>query len=175
MDRMPGIGRSGCQSCHASDVGHEDPMGDARMTKKALQVVTTILGLVPLGTGLIGLMGLSDPLYASLGIPASPVLDSNLRFLSGVWLGVGCAVLWLVPRIASQGVLFRALWGMIFLGGVGRALSMVYAGWPPAPFIAFTALEIIGAPLFVYWQARVAAQVSGAASNRGYAGLAARP
>ncbi|WUR11425.1 DUF4345 domain-containing protein [[Empedobacter] haloabium] len=145
------------------------------MTKKALQVVTALLGLVPFGTGLVGMMGLSDPLYASLGIPDAPVLDSNLRFLSGVWLGVGCAVLWLVPRIESQGILFRVLWGMIFLGGVGRVLSMGFAGWPPAPFIAFTALEIVGAPLFVYWQARVAAQVSGAALNRGYAGLAARP
>ncbi|AVR97545.1 DUF4345 domain-containing protein [Pseudoduganella armeniaca] len=136
------------------------------MTKKALQVVTAMLGLVPLGTGLIGLMGLSDPLYASLGIPAAPILDSNPRFLSGVWLGLGCAVLWMVPRIESQGVLIRALWGMIFLGGVGRVLSAGLAGWPPAPFIAFTALEIVGAPLFVYWQARVAMQVSGAASKR---------
>lgn len=142
------------------------------MTKKALQVVTAILGLVPFSTGLVGMMGLSDPLYASLGIPGSPILDSNLRFLSGVWLGVGCAVLWLVPRIESQGVLFRALWGMIFLGGVGRVLSAGLSGWPPAPFIAFTALEIVGAPWFIYWQARVAMQASATTSNRRHPGLA---
>ena len=141
------------------------------MTKKALQLVTAVLGLVPLGSGLVGMMGLSDPLYASLGIPASPLLDSNLRFLSGVWLGVGCAVLWLVQRIETQGVLYRALWGMIFLGGVGRLLSLALAGWPPAPFIGFTVLEIVGAPLFVYWQARVATHLSGTSLSRRHAGL----
>jgi hypothetical protein len=130
-----------------------------KMTKKALQTATAILGLVPLGSGLVGMMGLRDPLYASLGLPDAPTLDSNLRFLSGVWLGLGCAVLWMVPRIESQTVLYRALWGMIFLGGIGRLFSAGLAGWPPAPFIVFTALEIVGAPLFVYWQARVAAQL----------------
>jgi hypothetical protein len=129
------------------------------MTKKALQAATAILGMVPLGSGLVGMMGLRDPLYTSLGLPAAPILDSNLRFLSGIWLGLGCAVLSMVPRIESQTVLYRALWGMIFLGGIGRLFSAGLAGWPPAPFIVFTALEIIGAPLFVYWQARVAAQV----------------
>ena len=129
------------------------------MSKKALQVMTTILGLVPFGTGIVGMFGLSDPLYASLGIPPSAVLDSNLRFLSGVWLALGCAVFWLVPRIDTQTVLYRALWLMIFLGGLGRLLSMYFASLPPVPFIAFTALEILGAPLFVYWQARVAENV----------------
>jgi hypothetical protein len=45
---------------------------------------------------------------------------------------------------------------MIFLGGIGRLLSMIFLGLPPLPFIAFTALEIIGAPFFIWWQARVA-------------------
>jgi hypothetical protein len=29
-------------------------------------------------------------------------------------------------------------------------------GVPPLPFVGFTILEIIGAPLFIYWQQRVA-------------------
>lgn len=37
-----------------------------------------------------------------------------------------------------------------------RALSTLSLGWPPLPFIGFTALELIGAPLFVYWQHCVA-------------------
>jgi hypothetical protein len=107
-------------------------------------------------TGIVGLFGLSDPIYANANLPANAMLDSNLRFLSGVWLGVGLTVIWLIPRIETQTVLFRVLWGMIFLGGVGRLLSMLFLGWPPIPFIAFTALEIVGAPLFVVWQARIA-------------------
>jgi hypothetical protein len=33
---------------------------------------------------------------------------------------------------------------------------MLFLAVPPTPFIAFTALEVIGAPLFILWQDRVA-------------------
>jgi hypothetical protein len=102
------------------------------------------------------MLGIYDPIYASAGVPHFPLLDSNLRFFGGVWLGLGVAILWLVPSIEKQGVLFRVIWGAIFLGGIGRLLSMVFLGLPPIPFIGFTALEVIGAPLFIYWQYRVA-------------------
>ncbi|MVT65794.1 DUF4345 domain-containing protein [Bradyrhizobium pachyrhizi] len=126
------------------------------MGRRPLQVATALLALVPILTGIITMLGVSDPLYASAGVPALPVLDSNLRFFGGVWLGLGLALLWLVPRIESESVLFRAVWGGIFLGGVGRLLSMLMVGLPPLPFVGFTALEVIGAPLFVYWQHLVA-------------------
>jgi hypothetical protein len=35
-------------------------------------------------------------------------------------------------------------------------MSMLFLAPPPLPFIGFTALEIIGAPLFIWWQARLA-------------------
>jgi hypothetical protein len=124
--------------------------------KRLLQIFTSILGLVPILTGIVGLFGLSDPIYANANLPSDAMLDSNLRFLSGVWLGLGLTVIWLIPRIETQTVLFRVLWGMIFLGGVGRLLSMLVLGWPPIPFIAFTVLEIVGAPIFIAWQARLA-------------------
>ena len=44
---------------------------------------------------------------------------------------------------------------MIFIGGVGRIVSMLFVGLPPAPFIGFTILEIVGAPIFVMWQRRI--------------------
>ncbi len=130
------------------------------MSKRALQIVTGILGLIPVATGLIGLLGVGDPLYVAEHVPRAPLVDSNLRFFAGVWLGLGLALLWLIPRIDTQTVLFRAIWGAIFIGGIGRLLSMVFVAVPPPPFIAFTALEILGAPIFVYWQARVAGRVT---------------
>ncbi|MCA1400740.1 DUF4345 domain-containing protein [Bradyrhizobium sp. BRP56] len=126
------------------------------MGRRPLQIATALLALVPILTGIITMLGVSDPLYASAGVPALPVLDSNLRFFGGVWLGLGLALLWLVPRIESESVLFRVVWGGIFLGGIGRLLSMLMVGLPPLPFVGFTALEVIGAPLFVYWQHVVA-------------------
>lgn len=44
---------------------------------------------------------------------------------------------------------------MIFLGGAGRLLSLSLTGMPVAPFVGFALLEVLGAPLFVWWQARV--------------------
>ena len=126
------------------------------MERRALQIVTAFLGLVPVATGLIEMSGISDPIYASMGLPANPLLDSNLRFFAGVWLGLGLAIFWLIPKIEQQTLLFRVIWGMIFIGGVGRIVSMLFVGLPPAPFIGFTILEIVGAPIFVMWQRRVA-------------------
>lgn len=54
------------------------------MSKRVLQVLTAVLGAVPILTGMVGLLGLGDPVYAGAGIPANALLDSNLRFLSGV-------------------------------------------------------------------------------------------
>jgi len=126
------------------------------MSRRALRVATALLGAVPVITGVVGMMGLSDPLYAGLNLPTDATLDSNMRFFGGVWLGLGLCVWWLVPRIATQTALFRAAWLMIAVGGVGRLLSIALVGLPLTPFIAFTALEIVGAPLFIWWQHRVA-------------------
>ena len=125
------------------------------MSKRVLQITTALLGAVPVLTGVITMMGLSDPLYAGLLLPQDATLDSNLRFFGGVWLGLGLSVWWLVPRIDTQTALFRAAWLMIGLGGVGRLLSMLLVGAPLLPFVGFTLLEIAGAPFFVWWQYRV--------------------
>lgn len=126
------------------------------MSRFLLQVATAVLSLTPIATGVVTLLGIKDPIYRPLALPPAPILDSNLRFFGGVWLGVGLAMLWLVPSIEHQGVLFRALWIAVFLGGVGRVLSWLLVGAPPKPFIGFTLLELLGAPLFIYWQYRVA-------------------
>ena len=125
------------------------------MSKRALQILMGLLGVIPVATGLLGMMGVEDPFYVAVGVPPIVVLDTNLRFYSGIWLGLGLALFWLIPTIERQTVLFRVLWGMIFIGGIGRLLSMLLLAWPPVPFVAFTALEIVGAPLFIWWQSRL--------------------
>ena len=126
------------------------------MGKRSLQVVTALLAVVPVLTGIIGLFGTSDPLYALSGSArVNVLLDTNLRFFAGTWLGLGLALFWIIPRIDRETILFRVVWGMIFVGGIGRLTSMYFVGLPPAPFVAFTLLEVVGAPFFVVWQARV--------------------
>jgi hypothetical protein len=125
------------------------------MSRLLLQICTAVLALVPIFTGIITMLGVRDPLYRPLHLPEVPVLDSNLRFLGGVWLGLGLAMLWTVPVIEQQATVFRWLWVAVFLGGVGRLLSWLLIGTPPRPYIGFLLLEIVGAPLFIYWQWRV--------------------
>ena len=69
---------------------------------------------------------------------------------------LGIAMYWLIPRVEQQTVLFRTLWIMIFVGGLGRLFSMLFLGLRPAPFIGFTLLEIVGAPIFIALQSRLA-------------------
>ena len=130
------------------------------MTRRSLQTFTAVLALIPVLTGVLTMLGIDDPLYHASGLPRDVLLDGNLRFLGGVWLALGLAMWSLLPRIEHEGRLFTILWGAVFLGGVGRALSMAAMGLPPAPFIGFTVLELAGAPLFIAWQRRVAARAA---------------
>jgi Domain of unknown function (DUF4345) len=126
------------------------------MSRGALQVMTGILAFVPIITGLAGMMGLEDPLYSAAALPRDATLDSNLRFYAGIWFGLGLGAFWLIPRIECETNLFRLLWLMIFIGGLGRLVSLSLVGLPFLPFVGFTILEVIGAPLFVWWQSQVA-------------------
>ena len=126
------------------------------MSARPLQITLALLAVIPVVTGGLTLLGLADPVRAEAGLPRHALLDSNLRFFGGLWLAAGLAMAWLIPRIRQETALFRALWLMIFVGGLGRLLSMAWAGLPPWPFVGFTVLEIVGAPLFVLWQARLA-------------------
>jgi Domain of unknown function (DUF4345) len=54
--------------------------------KRLLQIVTVVLVLIPIVTGIIAMSGTSDPIYAAASVAPLPVLDSNLRFFAGVWL-----------------------------------------------------------------------------------------
>jgi hypothetical protein len=131
------------------------PSTEGQMNKFNLQIVMRLVGIIPVATGLLGMMGVDDPVYVAAGVPPIVLLDTNLRFFSGAWVGLGLALYWLIPTIERQTVLFRVLWGMIFIGGIGRLLSMIMLGLPPVAFVAFTAIEIVGAPLFIWWQFRV--------------------
>jgi hypothetical protein len=132
--------------------------GKSAMQRKILQIILTVLGLIPIVTGMLGMLGVDDPLYASIGLPRSALLDSNMRFYSGVWFVLGIAVLSTIRNLEKHFPLYCILWGMIFAGGIGRLLSIFLVGFPPIPFIGLTLLELIGAPGLLYWHSRIASR-----------------
>ena len=125
------------------------------MNKKPLQITLYVLAAIPVLTGLITLLGIYDPIYKGAGIPENALLDSNLRFFGGIWLVLGIALYLQIPKIEANTYVFRLLWVMIFVGGLGRLISMLALGMPPWPFIGFTLLEILGAPLMIIWQSKI--------------------
>ena len=108
-------------------------------------------------------LGVNSPVYDSLVLPAAPSLDSNLRFFGGMGLGLALMLLWILPRIESRTSLYRLIWYCAFLGGIGRVISIAAAGWPQPFVVGITALEVLGAPVFIYWQHQIARAATEAA------------
>ena len=79
--------------------------------------------------------GASSPVYGSAAIPDLPALDSNLRFMGGMGLGLGLALVWITPTIERHTTVFRLVWICALLGGIGRLISVGVAGVTPLPMI----------------------------------------
>jgi len=128
------------------------------MSKKLLQIFLGIIGLVPLITGIEGLLGGAFNRFYSVPfnnqILGNVILDSNLRYFSGVWLGLGIIVFWIIPNIERHTFMLRSICLMIFLGGVGRLISLFLIGNPSSLFVVFTILELVF-PLFSIWQYQI--------------------
>ena len=126
------------------------------MSRTALQFVNVTLALLTVFLGGASLLlGADSPIYPD-ELPILPMLDSNLRFLGGLGVGLGVALLWITPAIEKHGTIFRALWLCALAGGIGRIISAIIVGLPPAPVLVFTAIEVPGVPVLIYWQTKVA-------------------
>jgi len=129
------------------------------MSKRTLQIILLIIAFVPIITGPMGMIsGITDKFYG-LSIQdiniGNIILDSNMRYFSGVWFGLGLVILWIIPKIEKHKAIFRFICGMIFLGGIGRVFSIFDLGFPSIPFIFFTLLELLF-PLLIILQNKIA-------------------
>lgn len=84
-----------------------------------------------------------------------------MRFLGGMGLALGLALLSILPSIEKQSTAYRIIWLCALAGGIGRVISLSVVGWPPLPIVIFTAIEVPGVPLLIYWQYQVAKSHSG--------------
>ena len=60
----------------------------------------------------------------------SRALDSTYRYFGGVYLGVALLALWCLPRIEERANALVVATGAIFLGGIGRLISIAAVGAP---------------------------------------------
>ena len=126
--------------------------------RRALQVTMAILSLAPLSFGLTNLWQ-----GAARFMPAQDItiaIDSQFRFQSGVYVSLALLLWWMIPRIERVTWPFRAVALGLFLGGVGRVISMQQFGTPDGNMFSGMILEL-AMPVFVVWQWLVARQAAG--------------
>ena len=121
-------------------------------SRRALQIVIAIAGLVPVGAGLAGVV-LGPRLAGLAAAPAS--LDSHFRYLSGLLLGLGLVFWAAIPTIERRGLLVRALTLIVFTGGIGRAVSLLAVGAPSGGMRLALVMELVVTPLICVWQFNV--------------------
>ena len=122
--------------------------------RRLLQAAITVACLVPLAAGGAGV--LSGPAMLK-GVDSAPAdLDSHLRYLSGLLLGLGIGFACCIPAIERRSALFRTLGAIAVLGGCARLLSALSVGLPGTGHVFGLAMELGTVPLLMLWQARVA-------------------
>ena len=119
------------------------------------RLVLAVVILIPLITGFRSLLyGIAT--YGVHTLPSAPVLDSSLRFYGGIWFTISLVGIWCFFRLPEETTLYRALWLAIFLGGVGRLISLgSYPQVPPGIYGAI-AIELLLGPILVWHQSTLA-------------------
>lgn len=133
-----------------------DDIVKKRHSRKLLQISLGICALVPIFTGLLGMAGNNNPIYLEAERPVGLLLDSYLRFLNGLSVGIGVCTLFIIPDIKRRSAELRMICFAIFVGAIGRFLSVASYGFAPFPYNIFPFLEVALPPLFVFWQSKIA-------------------
>lgn len=123
------------------------------MSKRLLQIVLAVLSLSPLSFGTLG--ALKGGAWLAHGMPVHPDLDSHFRYVSGIFLFLGVALLTCIPRIEERTERFRLIAFAVMLGGLARLVGVLTEGAPGTAHLVGLGVELIVTPLVVVWQARV--------------------
>lgn len=81
-----------------------------------------------------------------INTPTAALVDSQIRFLGGMWAAVGAIIWWVSNDIQARRVPLAILGGFMFFAGIGRAISGALHGFSSPLVASFTAVELIGPP-----------------------------
>ncbi|QTD56938.1 DUF4345 domain-containing protein [Parasphingorhabdus cellanae] len=116
------------------------------------RIAIYVFGLIPLYYGVTGIVLGAAQLMA--GEPFTPAMDNQFRYLSGVYIGIAAMLFYAAGDIVGRASVFRLAVLAVFIGGLGRVVSYLSIGAPPAEMVGGMVLELI-APVFILWQAKV--------------------
>jgi Domain of unknown function (DUF4345) len=104
-----------------------------------------------------GFLGVDADMLIGIPVPSSgidPSHDSQNRFY-GVAFGLYAVLLWVAAfDIKQHAGLLRIVFGMVFLSGCARFLSLNAYGWPSEEVMFLWAIEIFLPPLLWFWLKR---------------------
>jgi len=126
--------------------------------RRCLQAAVAFAGLVPISAGLAGIL-LGAQMVGVLALPEglrAVSLDSHVRYLSGLLLGIGLAFWSFIPTIQRRTTEARLLTAIVFLGGLARLYGALRMGLPSGPMTFGLVMELVVTPLLCLWQGRVA-------------------
>ncbi len=121
---------------------------------RAFQIAVGIAGIVPVGAGLAGVL-LGPGMLGLSGGPAG--LDSHVRYLSGLLLGIGLIFWAMIPTIDRRKTIVRTLTLVVVVGGLGRLFGFFERGLPDTGNTLAIGMELVVTPLLCLWQGRLAA------------------
>ncbi|WP_312490631.1 DUF4345 domain-containing protein [Sphingomonas sp.] len=125
-----------------------------RDERRLLQGVVAIACLVPLSIG--GISVVLGPRWLGPAPVVPTDLDSQFRYVSGIFLGLGIAFVTCIPGIERKRARFRLLGLLVVAGGLARLGSWAMVGAPSAGHRLGLMMELVVVPLLMLWQARVA-------------------
>ncbi|VWX59567.1 DUF4345 domain-containing protein [Sphingorhabdus sp. 109] len=118
-----------------------------------LRIVTILVGLVPLFLGVTGILfGAAEH---SGGDAVSTALDSQYRYLAGVYVAIGLMILWSAGDIRGRADLLRFAMLGWFVGGIARAVSWTTVGEPASWQVSGMIVELVVPVALLLWQHRV--------------------
>src|SRR5687768_2996262 len=104
-----------------------------------LRFAIRALALVPIATGLASVVGGSGIIPTAGEV--SPNVESELRFFSVWWVGLGLYLWSLAPRIDVRGRELRIVCALLFAGGLARLWAIADVGRPDDRFVVLMAIE----------------------------------
>lgn len=123
--------------------------------RRGLQIVLGTLAAIPFASGLAGMVAGPRALPGANG-PATANLESEYRYTHAMWFAAAPVIWSAVPRVERSTLTLRAVSGVVFLGGLARLLAWRSAGRPHPLLVGATGLELLGIPVLLAWQRRVA-------------------
>lgn len=82
------------------------------------------------------------------------VQDSHIRFLGGVWMGIGFFLALAATNPARYEIALKLAFALIFLGGLARMTQMNFGIVFGPHIVGSFVAEVIGMPILYFWLSR---------------------